>query len=489
MADVLSAAGDPAQAPEAKIRIQAAGQRQLLIRTPDRLRRTRGAGEITVCGQSVTLSFAPFWGLGRQSLSCNLDDIYNVTTDKDQIQFSVGGKGAELSRTFVFKVEAPEDLNLLTGRLPTFQQNKFAAAVKRNGEFDRLLSSATPHLWGTYALMAINILVFAVMLIKGGSGVLWSPPHSLVLGFGANFGPYTFGEGQWWRLLSCQFIHIGIILLLLSMFFLWWFGRIAERLYGSTVFILIYLCGGMIGAMPMLWANSIDIIAGSFDGTCAIYGASLGCLWRYRKEFPIKFSRKLLWFLFILIFLIFNSNIGSAGTNIICLLSGFAFGLMTASPPDGSKRKNTIINMLKISGLSAIIMTIAILQYNVSRNAPLQTFAKIYYQEEKSSMTAWRYLTQKENFDQMVKEKKFGEYINKNILPSFKKIIAQGKTINRDKLNIVEQCSFDRLMNFAVDKQEFFVKLRDDSGTDHGQLMETLANDISEKVSKLDKSP
>lgn len=475
---LLSATEDSGQAGNAQIRIQATGRRQLLIRTPDRLRRTRGAGEITICDQSVTLSFVPFWGLGRQSLSCDLEDIYNVATDKDQIQFSVGGKGAELSRTFVFKIEDCGDLNLLTGRLPAFRQDKFAAAVKRDGEFDRLLSSTTPYLWGTYALMAINILVFALMLIQGGGDVLWNPPHNLVLGWGANFGPYTFGEGQWWRLLSCQFIHIGIILLLLSMFFLWWFGRIAERLYGSTVFILIYLCGGMIGAMPMLWVNSIDIIAGSFDCTCTIYGAALGCLWRYRKEFPIKFSRKLLWFLFILIFLIFNSNIGSAGTNIICLLSGLAFGLMTASLPNGSKRKNTIINMLKISGLSAIIMTVAILQYNASQNTPLQTFATICYQEEKSSMTAWRYLTQKEIFDQMVKEKKFGEYIDKNILPSFDKIIAQGKTVDRGKLNIAEQRSFDRLMNFATDKQEFFVKLRDDSGTDHGQLMEALEKEI-----------
>lgn len=487
---LLSAAENDGQAGDAKIRIQAIGQWRLLFRTPDRLQCTRGAGEITVCGQNVTLSFAPFWGLGRQSLSCDLDDIYNVASDKDQIQFSVGGKGAELSRTFVFKIEDLGDLNLLAGRLSNLQQDKFAAAVKRDGEFDRLLSSATPHLWGTYTLMAINILVFALMLIKGGYNVLSPFTNDLVLDFGANYGPYTFGQGQWWRLLSCQFIHIGIIELLLSMFFLWWFGRITERLYGSTVFVLIYLCGGMIATTTMIWGNYTAIVTGAFSGIFAAFGASLGCLWRYRQEFPVRFSRKLLWYLFIIFILIINMRIGFFGSNIIGLLSGLVLGLITASPPDGSKCKKTIINMLKISGLSAIIMAILISQLAIVKNPPFRTFTTVFEQEDQSSLAAWRRLAQNETLELVLKEKKFGEYIDKNILSSFNKIIAQGKMVNRSKLTKAEQADFDEMMRYAIGKQELFIKLRDNPDiTNHEKLMEALTKEISEKVSKLDASP
>jgi rhomboid protease GluP len=44
------------------------------------------------------------------------------------------------------------------------------------------------------ALIAVNVLVLAVMVLRGVS--LWQPTPQQAIDFGADFGPLTLG-GQW----------------------------------------------------------------------------------------------------------------------------------------------------------------------------------------------------------------------------------------------------------------------------------------------------
>src|SRR5712692_7954221 len=60
----------------------------------------------------------------------------------------------------------------------------------------------------TQVIFGINVAVFVGMALAGAS--ITEPASADLLRWGANFGPYTIG-GQWWRLLTCVFVHIGII--------------------------------------------------------------------------------------------------------------------------------------------------------------------------------------------------------------------------------------------------------------------------------------
>ena len=48
----------------------------------------------------------------------------------------------------------------------------------------------------TFTLIAVNTLIFLMMVVRGVS--FFSPTAASVLGWGADYGPYTLG-GQWSR--------------------------------------------------------------------------------------------------------------------------------------------------------------------------------------------------------------------------------------------------------------------------------------------------
>src|SRR5205807_4337580 len=93
----------------------------------------------------------------------------------------------------------------------------------------------------TTGLIAINVLVFLAMVLRGVS--LWNPSGRQLVDWGALYGPFTLNE-QWWRLLSSMFLHVGVVHLALNMWCLWSLGLLAESLLGRWTFLASYLATG-----------------------------------------------------------------------------------------------------------------------------------------------------------------------------------------------------------------------------------------------------
>lgn len=98
----------------------------------------------------------------------------------------------------------------------------------------------------TLVLMVICIGVFAVQLIFGVNGA--HPTSQSLLTWGANFLPYSLGDAPW-RLVTSLFLHIGIMHLMFNMFALYYFGQVAERMFGSRNFLLLFLLSGIGGSL------------------------------------------------------------------------------------------------------------------------------------------------------------------------------------------------------------------------------------------------
>jgi membrane associated rhomboid family serine protease len=84
--------------------------------------------------------------------------------------------------------------------------------------------------FATWILIAINVAVFVVMGARGVS--LENPTPSALVAWGANYGPLVT-RGQWWRLLTSMFVHIGVLHLLMNMLVLWSVGPFTERYFGT----------------------------------------------------------------------------------------------------------------------------------------------------------------------------------------------------------------------------------------------------------------
>ena len=76
------------------------------------------------------------------------------------------------------------------------------------------------------------------------------------------YGPLTL-DGQWWRLLTCTFVHIGIIHIGLNMWVLWDIGQLVERLTGNVGFLLLYLLSGLFGSLASVYWNPEVLSAGA----------------------------------------------------------------------------------------------------------------------------------------------------------------------------------------------------------------------------------
>jgi len=114
------------------------------------------------------------------------------------------------------------------------------------------------------------------MLVKGAG--LWEPGTDVLIKWGANYKPITIG-GEWWRLFTCIFVHIGIVHLLLNMYALLMIGNYLEPMLGRLRFITAYLCTGIMASLASLWWHQEPIVsAGASGAIFGLYGLFLALL-------------------------------------------------------------------------------------------------------------------------------------------------------------------------------------------------------------------
>lgn len=105
----------------------------------------------------------------------------------------------------------------------------------------------------THLLMGANILVFLWML--AGHVSFLSPSPDDLLAHGANNAGAILFYGEWWRIVTAMFVHVGIIHLATNMWCLWNLGLLAEPLLGSWGVIAAYILSGAAGNLLSTFVN------------------------------------------------------------------------------------------------------------------------------------------------------------------------------------------------------------------------------------------
>lgn len=92
-----------------------------------------------------------------------------------------------------------------------------------------------------------------------------------LIAFGAKVNP-LIADGEYWRLLSAVFLHIGPMHLIFNSVALLSFGRLAEAIYGHWRFLAIYLVSGIAGT-TFSYLLSRGVSAGASGAIFGVAGA------------------------------------------------------------------------------------------------------------------------------------------------------------------------------------------------------------------------
>ncbi|HEY1270884.1 MAG TPA: rhomboid family intramembrane serine protease [Terriglobales bacterium] len=173
--------------------------------------------------------------------------------------------------------------------------------------------------------IAINVLVFAAMVMKGGS--LSGGSGQQLIDWGSNFGPYTLG-GQPWRLITYMFLHGGILHIGMNMWCLWQLGQLAESLYGDWLYALLYLLAGIGGGLASILWHPFTNTVGASGAVFGVEGALLASLKLGEFSLPRPVISGLL--KNIAIFSVYGLVFGAISPQVdnACHIGGFLVGLI-----------------------------------------------------------------------------------------------------------------------------------------------------------------
>jgi membrane associated rhomboid family serine protease/Tfp pilus assembly protein PilF len=121
-------------------------------------------------------------------------------------------------------------------------------------------------------------------MLLAGVSMLDNPAGQDLVHWGANYGPLTV-SGQWWRLLTCVFVHGGLLHIGFNMWCLWSLGRIAESVYGHWTFAGVYLISGLAASLASLIWNPSILSVGASGAIFGIAGALIASF--YLGEFSL----------------------------------------------------------------------------------------------------------------------------------------------------------------------------------------------------------
>jgi rhomboid protease GluP len=282
---------------------------------------------------TVSASRHQLFGAGEPaSHSFRLQDVFDVAVDGNKLAFSVLQPRPGGIVTLGFAARDAGTAREIAAAFPVRQTIALPPEEVERRAFVESLDSGQPRLRLTTVLVAINVVVFVVMVFAGASVGTGDPV--IAAEWGSNVGALTL-SGQWWRLVSSAFIHYGIIHLALNMLALAQVGRMVEQLFGTPRFAVLYFAAAVGGSLTsVLWHPDVNS-AGASGAIFGLFGALLAFLVKPGNAIPKAVASAMRNQLVpvLLINLVFGLSQGiDYAAHVGGLATGFALGYWLAKP-------------------------------------------------------------------------------------------------------------------------------------------------------------
>lgn len=188
-------------------------------------------------------------------------------------------------------------------------------------------------------MIAVNILAFIVLSIIGASkgldGITATENVFFMLKYGAMYEPLIVDSGQYYRLVTCMFMHFGMMHLMSNMLALFFLGELVEKKVGSVRYALIYILGGLVGSVGSLLHCIITgknvVSAGASGSVFAVMGAIVWLTFISNGRFEQFTLEKLIFIIFVELMQGLSSSNIDMSAHVCGLIGGFVVAMIVYS--------------------------------------------------------------------------------------------------------------------------------------------------------------
>jgi rhomboid protease GluP len=188
----------------------------------------------------------------------------------------------------------------------------------------------------TFALLFVFAAFFAAEGLVGRDASVES--SAALIRLGALFAP-ALRDGDWWRIGSYAFLHIGWAHILANSWSLWVLAPQLEMTFGSNLTLGLFaataVAGGAGSAFWSLHQGHAVLAAGASGGVLGLFGATAALYWRLRHRLQPEVRRRIVRAIALNVLLIvaiaYAAPVDNAA-HAAGAVSGLALGLISPLP-------------------------------------------------------------------------------------------------------------------------------------------------------------
>ena len=172
-----------------------------------------------------------------------------------------------------------------------------------------------------FCLVAVMVVVYLLVFFTGGVTTV------NLLRWGALYPPFVTA-GQWWRIITAGFLHLGWEHLLMNGLTLYLIGYYVEQLFGHWRLLVLFLLSVIGGNLASVVFDPTGIAAGASTGIFGLFGAFIFLGSEFRENEAVRLMARQ-----FLILVVINVAFDLIATNVglIAHLGGLLTGFLAAA--------------------------------------------------------------------------------------------------------------------------------------------------------------
>ena len=228
-------------------------------------------------------------------------------------------------------------------------------AVERRSDTPLLGGLIPQARFTTVLILLINFgfyLATTIYAMKAGTGDAMGLDTKTLYFFGAKYA--VLESGQWWRLVTANFLHGGLLHILFNSWALFDVGAIVDQVFGTNRMLVIYFIGGVCGyLLSSFWSDQVPSI-GASASICGLVGAMIALGVRHRNPMGDAIRGAFVrWAVYILVMGFIIPHVDNAA-HIGGLAGGFGIGYLAGTPRlEGS----SVEKLWKLSAAFCLLLT------------------------------------------------------------------------------------------------------------------------------------